>query len=223
MEFTILMPCLNEEKTVRECVTKALKFLKEAQIEGEVLVMDNGSGDQSVDCAKKAGARVMVCPQKGYGRVLRLGIRQAKGKYVIMGDCDCSYDFSALEAFVLKLRNGADMVIGNRFEFPMEKGAMSISHRYFGVPLLSYIGRWRYGTNVQDFHCGLRGIHKERFADLDCKADGMEFATEMIGKAALQEYKIEEVPVVLHRDKRGRKSHLRSIPDGFRHILVMIK
>lgn len=222
MELTILLPCLNEEKTVAACITQAAAFFACNGLEGEVLVVDNGSNDASAEQARQAGARVVSCKEKGYGNALRQGITEAFGAYVIMGDCDCSYHFDNLMPFVEELRSGADMVIGNRFALPMEKGAMPFSHK-MGVPFLSGLGRFRYGCRVKDFHCGLRAVRRESFLGLNCQAKGMEFATEMIGRASRKGQTIHQLPVRFYCDKRGRKSHLRTIRDGLRHIRVMLK
>jgi len=221
MELTILMPCLNEEKTIASCVKQAEVFLHTYGIAGEILVADNGSEDASIQLAKKAGARVVHCEQRGYGNALRYGISKAKGTYVIMADCDMSYYF--LEAYPMYqlLKSGADMVIGDRFTGNMEKGAMPFLHKYFGVPVLSLLGRLRYRTDIKDFHCGMRGVNKERFLSLGCKCGGMEFATEMIGRAAKNGQWLEQTPVKLYKDERGRKSHLRSVRDGLRHLHIM--
>lgn len=221
-----MMPCLNEEGTVAECIVAAQTYISETKIYADILVVDNGSTDKSAECARKAGAVVVSCPDTGYGNALRYGIQSATGKYVIFGDCDCSYDFSRLDGFVKALRSGADVVIGDRFNKNMEKGAMSFSHKYIGVPLLSLIGRLAYRTTVHDFHCGLRGVNKESFIKLGCKCDGMEFSTEMIGRASGSGCHIEEIPVAFHKDKRDKSihgSHLRSIPDGIRHLKLMLK
>ena len=222
MELTILLPCLNEEKTVAVCVRQAAAFLLANGLQGEVLVSDNGSTDQSARLAKEAGARVVSCPKKGYGNALRFGLNEAQGKYVIMGDCDCSYHFDELLPLIRQLREGAELVVGDRFIYPCEQGAMRFSHRYIGVPLLSLLGRIFFHTQVRDFHCGLRGVNRESYQKLDCRYTGMEFATEMIGRAALQGQKISQVPVRLYRDNRGRPSHLRSIRDGWRHLRVIL-
>lgn len=162
-ELTILMPCLNEENTVAACAKQAEAFLDRAQIKGEVLVVDNGSTDASRERAVSAGARMVSCVGRGYGNALRFGIEQAAGTYVIMADCDCSYSFEDLQPFVEDLRGGADMVIGNRFACSMEKGAMSFSHRYLGVPVLSFLGRCCFHNGVKDFHCGLRAFAGRAF------------------------------------------------------------
>lgn len=222
MEFTFLLPCLNEEKTVAVCVRQAAAFLIENDLDGEVLVSDNGSTDNSVQRAKEAGARIVHCPEEGYGNALRFGLREAYGKYVILGDCDCSYHFDEALPFVEEMRNGADLVVGNRFALPMEPGAMSFLHRYLGVPVLSALGRFFLQSDVIDFHCGLRAVNRESFLKLDCRCTGMEFASEMIGRASLSGQRIRQVPVKLYRDGRGHPSHLRSIRDGIRHLIVIL-
>lgn len=217
IELTILMPCLNEEKTIGLCIEQAKAYLNDADCTGEILISDNGSVDSSVQIAENSGARVVHCEKKGYGNALRYGFGKAEGEFVVFADCDMSYDFYHLSEIHEKLRNGCDLVVGNRFDPPPVREAMSFSHR-LGVPLLSFLGRIRYHCNVKDFHCGLRGFRKDSIAKLDLKAEGMEFATELIGKASLAGFKIEQVPVVLHPDGRGGKSHLRTVRDGWRHI-----
>lgn len=221
-ELTILMPCLNEEKTIETCIQKAFSFLRENHIFGEVLVADNGSEDASVEIAKKAGARVVTCSEKGYGNALLTGIRAAKGKYVIMADSDDSYDFADLSALWDKLNEGYDLVVGNRFRGGIAKGAMPFWHRYLGNPVLSLAGRILYPCKVGDFHCGLRGFYREKLCRLSFQATGMEFASEMILKCRQAGYTITEVPVKLYRDGREGKSHLRSLRDGLRHLQILI-
>ena len=221
IELTILMPCLNEEQTVGSCVTIACNYLKDRKLSGEVLVCDNGSTDLSVKRAEEAGAQVISCNRTGYGNTLRYGIEHSHGTYIIMGDCDMSYDFAALDEMYQALTAGNDMVIGNRFVYPTERGAMPFSHKYLGVPVLSWLGRIRYKSTVKDFHCGLRGVKRDSFLALSCKAEGMEFATEMIGLATKAGQSVAQVPVVLYRDQRNGKSHLHSIRDGFRHLKVL--
>lgn len=217
IEFTILMPCLNEEKTVAICVNKARHFLENADINGEILVADNGSTDKSRELAEAAGARVIDVAEKGYGNALIGGINAAKGKYIIMGDCDDSYNFSELGGFIEKLREGYPLVMGCRMD-NIKPGAMPFTHRYIGVPVLSLLGRLRFHTKVRDFHCGLRGFEREKAIALGLKCGGMEFATEIIAKFALSGAEIAEIPVTLSPDGRGGKSHLRTIRDGLRHI-----
>lgn len=223
VEFTILMPCLNEEKTVGECIRQARCGAEKLGISYEILIADNGSDDNSREIAEKCGARVVVVPEKGYGSALIGGIKAARGRYIIMGDCDLSYDFTSLEGFVSGLREGADLVMGNRFKGNIEKGAMPFMHRYFGVPLLSFIGRVRYKTDMGDFHCGIRAFDREKALALGLSCTGMEFATEIIGKFAMSGAVIKEIPADLRCDGRNGRSHLRSIRDGFRHIFLMMK
>lgn len=222
MELTILIPCLNEEKTVAACVKQAATFLREKAIVGEVLVCDNGSKDGSYALAKEAGARVISCQRKGYGSALQTGIKEARGIYVIMGDCDLSYHFDEIMPLLEELRKGSELVVGDRFFQKCEKNAMPFWHKYLGVPLLSFLGRLFFSCKVRDFHCGLRGIKKESYEVLNCKYSGMEFATEMIGRASMKGQVISQVPVKLYCDQRGRPSHLRSIRDGMRHLAVIV-
>lgn len=223
VEFTILMPCLNEEKTVGECIRQARRGAEKLRLSYEILIADNGSDDNSREIAEKCGARVVVVPEKGYGSALVGGIKAARGRYIIMGDCDLSYDFTSLEGFVNCLREGADLVMGNRFKGNIEKGAMPFMHRYFGVPLLSFMGRVRFRTNVGDFHCGIRAFDREKALALGLSCTGMEFATEIIGKFALSGAVIKEIPADLRCDGRNGRSHLRSIRDGLRHLFLMMK
>lgn len=216
-ELTILMPCLNEQRTVAQCVKLALEFLSNNQVSGEVLVADNGSTDGSQKLAREAGARVVSVSERGYGNALIGGIKAAHGKYIIMGDCDMSYDFLHLEGFLQKLREGFPLVMGCRMD-NIQPGAMPFSHQYIGVPVLSLLGRLRFHTKVRDFHCGLRGFDREKALALGLSCGGMEFATEIIGKFALSGAEIAEIPVTLSPDGRGKKSHLRTIPDGLRHV-----
>lgn len=220
-EFTILMPCLNEEKTIGSCIDEAKKGIAAGKISAEILVADNGSSDRSAFIAREHGARVVNVAEKGYGSALIGGIKAAQGKYIIMGDCDMSYDFSDIGGFVQKLREGYGLVMGNRFG-GIERGAMSFSHRYIGVPLLSLAGRIRYHTYVTDFHCGIRGFDRDKALALGLSCSGMEFATEIIGKFARSGEKIAQIPVKLRRDGRNGRSHLRSIPDGWRHLRFII-
>ncbi|MBF9030334.1 glycosyltransferase [Rhodobacterales bacterium HKCCE3408] len=221
-ELTILMPCLNEAETIEVCVVKALRYLDEAGIDGEVLVADNGSTDGSRDIAERLGARVVPVPVRGYGAALIAGIEAARGQFVIMGDCDDSYDFSRLDAFVSSLRAGADLVMGNRFRGGIASGAMPALHRYFGNPVLSGIGRILFGAPVGDFHCGLRGFSRRAILGLKLSAPGMEFASEMVIKASIMGLRIEEVPTTLSPDGRSRPPHLRSWRDGWRHLKLLL-
>lgn len=223
VEFTILMPCLNEEKTVGYCIREAENAIRQFGLSAEILIADNGSSDASKEIARKNGARVIEVPKKGYGNALIEGIRAAKGRYIIMGDCDKSYNFKEIGRFVRPLRSGKQLVMGNRFAGGIESGAMPFSHRCLGVPLLSMLGRFRYRTKVRDFHCGLRGFDREAALALNLNCGGMEFATEIIGKFAQSGAEIAQVPVTLRRDGRHGRSHLRTIPDGMRHLRYLCR
>jgi hypothetical protein len=216
------MPCLNEAKTVEQCVRAALDYLRRSGTEGEVLVADNGSTDGSREIAEAAGARVVAIAQRGYGAALKGGISAARGRYVIMGDADCSYDFSQLDAFVERLRSGAGLVMGNRFRGGIEQGAMPFLHRYLGNPVLSFLGRLFFRTPIGDFHCGIRGFDRQAMADLGLVSPGMEFASEMVAKAALAGLPITEVPTTLRPDGRDRPPHLRTWRDGWRHLKFLL-
>lgn len=222
MKITVLMPCLNEEKTVVTCIRKAKSFLESNHYEGEILISDNGSTDKSAIIAEEAGARVVHIDDKGYGSALIGGILEAQGGYIIMGDADDSYDFSNLNPFIEKLDEGYDLVMGNRFKGEIKSGAMPFLHRYIGNPILSGIGRIFYKTDVGDFHCGLRAFRKDSILKLNLCTTGMEFASEMVVKAVLFKLKITEVPIVLYPDGRDRAPHLRSFHDGWRHLKFLL-
>lgn len=222
MKLTILMPCLNEAKTLPGCIRDAQSFLDASGLCGEILVADNGSVDGSPGVAEALGARVIHVPQRGYGAALRAGIAAASGDLIIMGDADESYDFKNLAPFVREIEYGADLVMGNRFAGGISKGAMPLLHRYLGNPVLSWLGRRFFKIAVRDFHCGLRGFKKESILHLGLVSPGMEFASEMVAKAALAGLNISEVPTTLKRDGRGRPPHLRTWRDGFRHLFFML-
>lgn len=222
IELTILMPCLDEAETLGACMAKALAFCARDEVDAEILVADNGSTDGSPQLAASQGARVVDVAQRGYGAALLGGINAARGRFVIMGDADDSYDFSALDEFLAQLRDGADLVIGNRFRGGIDPGAMPFLHRYFGNPLLSWIGRLFFGTRVGDFHCGLRGFRRDRIDALSLRTTGMEFASEMVVRAALAGYRIDEVPTRLRRAGRSREPHLRPWRDGWRHLTFLL-
>jgi glycosyltransferase involved in cell wall biosynthesis len=222
MELTILMPCLNEERTIAACIQKALAFASRAGVEAEVLVSDNGSTDRSVSIAQSLGARVVHVKEKGYGSALIAGIKSAQGRFVVMGDADDSYDFSRLDGFLERLRAGDELVMGNRFRGGIEPGAMPPLHRYLGNPVLSLIGRVFFQIPVGDFHCGLRGFSRATVMRLGLVSPGMEFATEMVAKAARAGCVISEVPTTLRPDGRDRPPHLRTWRDGWRHLLFML-
>ena len=220
-ELTILIPCLNEEKTLGICINKAKKFLSENNINGEILIADNGSIDNSKKIAKSLGVRVIEVQEKGYGNALINGTKSAKGKYTIMGDADDSYNFLEIMPILEKLREGNDFVIGNRYKGKMEKGAMPFSNKYIGTPIISWIGRKKCKIKIGDFNCGLRGYDTQKIIDLNCKCPGMEYATEMIIKAKQSNLKIVEVPINFYKDGRNQKPHLKAISDGFRHLKVL--
>src|ERR1700733_5190049 len=216
------MPCLNEAETVATCVTKAMKFLADSGVSGEVVLADNGSTDGSQQLAADAGARVVPVSDKGYGNALMGGILAARGEYVIMGDAEDSYDSGTLLPFVPALRNGADLVMGNRFKGGIAPGAMPPLHRYLGTPVLSFIGRLFFRSNIGDFNCGLRGFRRDSAINLGLQATGMEFASEMIVKAALAKQQIAEVPTTLAKDGRSRPPHLNTWRDGWRHLRFLL-
>lgn len=207
---------------MESCIKAALRFFHAAGIHGEVLISDNGSTDGSVELARAAGARVVDAPHRGYGAALQTGIREAYGRYIIMGDADGSYDFSRLDEFVKELRNGADLVLGNRFKGGIERGAMPLLHRYLGNPVLSFIGRLFFRIQVGDFHCGMRGFSRVAIQRLGLVTPGMEFASEMVAKAALSKLRVEEVPTTLRPDGRDRPPHLRTWRDGWRHLRFLL-
>ncbi len=222
MELTILMPCLDEALTVETCIQKARAYLKRRGIAGEILVADNGSTDGSQSLAEAAGARVIQIESKGYGAALIAGIEAAQGRFVIMADADDSYDFANLDGFVDGLRRGFKLVIGNRFKGRIMPGAMPLLNRYLGNPLLSFIGRRLFSSPVGDFHCGMRGFDRQAILELDLRASGMEFASEMVVKASLAKLSIAEVPTTLCPDGRQRSPHLRPWRDGWRHLRYML-
>jgi hypothetical protein len=222
LELTVLMPCLNEAETVGTCIDKAIEFLRRSGIRGEVLVADNSSVDGSVAIALAKGARVVEVSHRGYGAALQQGIKSARGRYVIMGDADSSYDFGRLDLFLDELRAGSRLVIGNRFAGGIAPGAMPPLHRYLGNPLLSFLGRLFFSARVRDFHCGLRGFDRESLLALQLKSTGMEFASEMVIRCALARLKITEVPTTLSPDGRTRPPHLRSWQDGWRHLRLLL-
>lgn len=222
LELSILIPCLNEAETIGTCVDKAMSYLSRSGARGEVLVADNGSTDGSQHLATAKGARVVSVPHRGYGSALRHGIQAARGHYIVMGDADNSYDLSRLEHFVARLREGNDIVMGNRFKGGIALGAMPFLHRYLGNPVLSFLGRLFFRVTVGDFHCGLRGFNRERILALNLHTTGMEFASEMLISAALRSYQICEVPTTLEKDGRSRPPHLRTWHDGWRHLSFLL-
>lgn len=219
-EITFLLPCLNEEKTLGLVIDSIKELIKKENYNAEILVVDNGSSDDSSKIAIEKGARVVYEEQQGYGSALRRGFKEALGTYIIMGDADTTYDFFDASSFINYLRDGYKFVIGNRFS-DIEKGAMSYLH-FYGVRFLSFIGRFRYKTFIYDFHCGLRGINREFISNIEFNSSGMEFATEMIDKICRKTDKIKEVPIKLKKCVVDRKPHLKTFRDGFRHLKYII-
>jgi glycosyltransferase involved in cell wall biosynthesis len=216
------MPCLNEAETLGTCVRKAQEFIRTSGIRAEVVVADNGSTDGSQNIARQLGARVVDVPVRGYGAALSYGTVAARGKYIIMGDSDDSYDFLNLQPFVDSLRKGNDLVMGNRFRGGIKKGAMPWKNRYIGNPVLTAIGRIFFRTPIRDFHCGLRGYSAEAYRKMELRTIGMEFASEMVLKSTLLGLKVDEVPTTLSPDGRSRPPHLRPWRDGWRHLRFML-
>jgi glycosyltransferase involved in cell wall biosynthesis len=221
-ELTVVMPCLNEARTIGICIQKAQASFERLGIAGEVVVADNGSTDASQEIAAELGARVVPVARRGYGSALTGGIAAARGRWVIMGDADDSYDFADLEPFVRRLREGYDLVAGNRFKGGIHAGAMPWLHRKVGNPVLSFVGRRLYGTACGDIYCGLRGFDREKVAALDIRSPGMEFAIEMIVKATMAGLRVTEVPTTLSTDAEGREPHLNTWRDGWRSIRLLL-
>ena len=225
IELTILMPCLNEAETLAACIQKARQGLDRAGVRGEILVADNGSTDGSVAIAEKLGARVVHVREKGYGSALRGGIEAALGQWIVLGDADDSYDFSHMEGFLQKFREGYELVMGCRLPGgggTIIPGAMPWKNRWIGNPALSFVGRLFFKCPARDFHCGLRGVTKAAYKKMELKTTGMEFASEMVIKATLRSLRIAEVPVTLHPDGRSRPPHLKPWRDGWRHLRFML-
>jgi len=222
LELSVVMPCLNEAETLGKCILKAQQSLQRLGINGEIVVADNGSTDGSQAIATGLGARVVQVATKGYGSAIRGGIAAALGEYIVVGDADDSYDFANLEPFVTKLREGYDLVMGNRFKGGIERNAMPPLHKYVGNPVLTATGKLFFRSRCSDFHCGLRGFRKSAVESLDLRTTGMEFASEMVVKATLHDLRIAEVPTKLSPAGRSRKPHLRSWRDGWRHLRFML-
>lgn len=222
LELSIVMPCLNEARTLGACLRKARTFLECHGVAGELIVADNGSSDGSQALAQSLGARVVPVGRRGYGAALRAGIDASRGRFVVMGDSDDSYDFSALAPFLERLRAGDELVVGNRFQGGIAPGAMPALHRYLGNPGLSWLARVFFGISIGDVYCGLRGFTREAFDRLDQQSTGMEFALEMLVKARLLGMRIAEVPTTLSRDGRDRPPHLHTWRDGRRSLLLYL-
>ncbi len=222
VEVSIVMPCLNEVETLGACIAEAREAIAKGGYTAEIIVADNGSADGSQLVARELGAKVVDVQRKGYGSALIGGIDAAQGRFVVMGDADASYDFGAIAPLIAKLRDGYDLVVGNRFLGGIEPGAMPWSHRWLGNPVLSSINKMFFHAPVGDTHCGLRAFTKDAYEKMRLRATGMEFASEMVIKASLKGMRITEVPVVLRPDGRSRPPHLRTWRDGWRHLRFML-
>lgn len=218
-DVSFVLPCLNEELTLKKTIDEINNVIVENKLSAEIIVVDNGSCDNSLKIAKECGVNVFSCLDKGYGNALRYGFKKAHGKYIIMGDADTTYNFHDSIKMIEKLDEGYDFVMGNRYLGGIEKKAMQMSH-YYGVKFLSLAGRIRYGVKIGDFHCGLRAFRKSLLKKVDFQSTGMEFATEMIAK--FKDFKICEIPTELRRCKEERSNHLRTIRDGFRHLFLIV-
>jgi len=222
LELSVVMPCLNESRTLAACIQKAQSAMERLSVRGEVIIADNGSTDGSQSLAEELGARVVPIKERGYGSALRGGIAAARGRFVIMGDSDDSYDFTQLGDFLTKLNEGYDLVMGNRFLGGIRQGAMPFLHRFLGNPVLSWLGRLFFGCPVGDFQCGLRAFRKDAIDKLELQTTGMEFSTEMVVKATLFNLRIIEIPTTLSPDGRGRPPHLRTWRDGWRYLRFLL-
>ncbi|OGF65591.1 MAG: hypothetical protein A2Y62_12770 [Candidatus Fischerbacteria bacterium RBG_13_37_8] len=221
-EVTILMPCLNESGTIKVCIERAKKLLKEHNIDGEIIISDNGSTDGSQTIAEKAGARVLDCPIKGYGAALQYGIEQAKGKFILMGDSDDSYHFDEAFPMIEMLRNKFDLCMGSRLKGDIKPGAMPLLNRYVGTPFITFMGKLLFKTEQSDFNCGLRAFKKDKILQLNLVTAGMEYASEMIIKAKLSGLKVSELPINFYKDGRGRAPHMQRWRDGWRHLRFLL-
>jgi glycosyltransferase involved in cell wall biosynthesis len=222
VDISFVIPCLDEAESLGHVIDEIAAAYRDGPLSYEILVADNGSTDGSQQIALDRGARVEDVPRRGYGAALLGGIAAARGRYVVMGDADGSYVFGDAAPMFEKLRDGADVVMGNRFAGGIEPRAMPVLHRYVGNPVLSALGRMFFGLTVRDFHCGLRAFKREKIIDLGLKTSGMEFASEMLVRSKKARYRIDEVPVRLLRDQRTRSPHLRTFRDGWRHIRFLL-
>ena len=221
-EITFILPCLNEEKTLEFCINEIKNYIRINNLNAEILLADNSSTDNSRQIAKKNNVRIVIEKKIGYGSTLINGINNAEGKYCIMGDCDGSYDFSHIDDFIKELRNGYDLVVGNRFKGGIDRQAMPFSHKIGGI-FLSEVSNLFFHTKIHDYNCGLRAFNTKKIKLIGLKEEGMEFASEMIIKAKLNKLLLIEIPTVLRKDLRDSKSHIRPIRDGFRHLKLILK
>jgi glycosyltransferase involved in cell wall biosynthesis len=222
MVVSVVMPCLNEARTVGRCVTTALAALRNRGVPAEIIVADNGSSDDSPEAARAAGARVVSVQERGYGSALRGGIAASQGHYIIIGDADATYDFSQIGALLDVLENGYDLVVGNRFLGGIAPGAMPWLHRRIGTPLLSRLLALLHGSPVGDSQCGLRAFRKDAYESWGLTSSGMEFASEMIARACRRGARLAEAPTTLSPNPQGRKPHLRPFHDGWRHLRLIL-
>ncbi len=220
--LSIVIPCLNESATLPSCIERAKLLLEKNHLKGEIIIADNGSTDDSAMIALTGGARLVEVKEKGYGAALHAGIKQSESDYILFADGDDSYHFDEAGAFIKAFDEGAEVVIGNRFRGGIEKNAMPFLHRYFGTPIISFLGRRSFHVSLGDFNCGMRGIKKEVYSQLDMKSTGMEYATELIAKASYKKMQIVEVPIKLHKDGRDRKPHLKTWSDGWKHLKLIL-
>jgi len=222
VEVSFVLPCLDEARTLEGCIRAAQRCIAEHGLRAEIVVADNGSTDGSVEIAERCGARVVRVAERGYGSALRAGFVAARGRFLVMGDADGSYDFAECMPFIERLRAGDDLVVGSRFRGRILPGAMPWRHRWIGNPLLSALGRLLFRAPVSDFHCGLRALTRDAFRAMDLRTTGMELASELVVKASVRGLRISEVPITLHPDGRDRPPHLRSWRDGWRHLRFLL-
>lgn len=221
-EVSFVLPCLDEAETLEACIQEVQACIERHQLDAEIVVADNGSSDGSQEIAARNGARVVEVAERGYGAALMGGFAAARGRFLIMGDADSSYDFGQAIGLIEALRGGADLAMGSRLLGTIEPGAMPWSHRWIGNPVLSWLGRLFFRSKISDFHCGLRGLSKAAFEELRLRTTGMEFATEMVVKASARGFAVAEVPITLRPDGRSRPPHLRTWRDGWRHLRFMM-
>ena len=222
-DLCVVIPCLNEEKTVAACLEKCKASFERLHISGEVIVVDNGSTDNTAVLSEQHGARVVFCPEKGYGNALRTGFKACNSRYVLMGDGDDTYDFLEIPLLWNLIATNADMIIGTRLKGYIKDGAMPWIHRYFGTPVLTFVLNLLYGTKVSDSQCGMRLMKKECLDKINFTATGMEFASELLVEFAKHKFRIVETPISLYKDQKGRLPHLQPWRDGLRHLVYLVR